>query len=220
MCFSSSASFGASVVLSGIGFVSLVKARTVPEKFLSGIPILFAIQQCIEGILWMSLSNPDLAQLQWTATFGFLSFAQVVWPIYMPIAMFLFEQDPVRKRILTVCTISGILLGAYLTYCLLHYPITASANEHHIKYDLGFDLARKWYFGLLYFVPTIVSSLVSGTRRLRWLGYLFLASYIFARLIFQHFVVSVWCFFGAIISIVVLLIVLKSKEGKTLATAA
>jgi hypothetical protein len=214
MCFSPVASFGASVVLSGIGIVAMAKARTVPEKFLSGIPVLFAIQQCLEGTLWLALSNPDWAQWQWPTTFGFLLFAQVVWPIYMPIAMLLFEDDPLRKRILTFCTISGFALGTYLVFCLLHYPISASANEHHIRYDLGFALARKWYYGLLYFVPTIVSSLFSSTRRLRWLGYLFLASYIAARLLFQHFVVSVWCFFGAIISIVVLVIVLKLREEK------
>lgn len=220
MCFSPVASFGASIVLSGIGIVSIVKARTVPEKFLSGIPILFAIQQCLEGILWLALSNPEWAYWQWSAAFGFLLFAQVVWPIYMPIAMLLFEHDPIRKRLLTFCTISGVLLGGYLVFCLLRYPIAASANEHHIKYDPGFALARKWYYGLLYFIPTIVSSLLSSTRRLRWLGYLFLASYLLARLLFHHFVVSVWCFFGAVISIVVLVIILKLRKERLYPTGA
>lgn len=216
MCFSPGASFGASVVLSGIGIASLAMARTLPQKFLSGMPIVFAVQQCIEGILWLALSSPAWAHWQGPATLGFLLFAQVVWPIYIPIAMLLFERDLLRKKIITFCAISGILLGAYLVYCLWHYRISASVSGHHIKYEQEFPLTRRWFYGLLYFIPTVLSSLSSSIKKLRWLGYLFLASYILARVLFQYFVVSVWCFFGALVSVVVLIIILKLREQKPL----
>jgi hypothetical protein len=203
------------VVLAGVGAATFARARTAPQTVLSMMPILFAIQQFAEGVLWMSLLHPAWAHWEKAATYGFLFFAQIVWPIYMPLAVLLFENDRQRKKIIMLFSGIGVLLSAYLTYCLYRYPISAAVGSHHIKYQQGFSLASKWYFGLLYFTPTIMAPIVSSIKRLRWLGYLFLASYIVSRILFHFFVVSVWCFFGAVISLVVLLIVSDLKKKKT-----
>jgi hypothetical protein len=214
MCFSPTVSFGASVVLAGVGVAALARARTVPQRVLSTMPILFAIQQLAEGVLWMSLLHPAWAHWEKAATYGFLFFAQIVWPVFMPLAVLLFENNPRRKKIIMLFSGIGVILAAYLTYCLYRYPIAAVIGDHHIKYEQGFSLASRWYFGLLYFIPTIMAPIMSSIKRLRWLGYLFLASYLVSRVLFHFFVISVWCFFGAIISLIVLAIVsnLRGKE--------
>ncbi len=214
MCFSPAASFGSSSILVVVGVVSLVSSRSTAQRVLSGIPLIFALQQFVEGILWLALLHPEWAQWQRTATYGFLIFAQVVWPVYVPFAMLLFEHEARRKKVITWLTIGGSVFSAYIAFCLFHYSVLAVAEEHHIRYDLGFSLAHQWYYGLLYFLPTIVAPVISSVKKLHWLGYLFLSSYVVARLLFHFFVISVWCFFGAIISIIVLWMVLSSRRAK------
>ncbi len=216
MCFSPSVSFGASAVLGTVGVISFACSRTTPQKVLSGIPLLFAIQQFMEGVLWLSLLHPSWAQWEKPAMYGFLVFAQMVWPIYVPLSILLFENNPLRRRLISMLTLIGIGLAGYLGFCLYYYPVSVMAGMHHIKYEFGFALANKWYFGLLYFLPTILSPLFSSRKPLHWLGYLFLASYVLARLLLFYFIISVWCFFGAVISISVLVMILKfRKEIKT-----
>jgi hypothetical protein len=212
MCFSPSISFGASAVLTSIGVTSIFYARTFPQRVLACIPIIFAVQQFSEGILWIALLNPVHNNWEKPAAYTFLNFAQVVWPIFMPLCMLLFERDAKRKVIMSILLLAGITLGAYLFYCLFTYPIKAIAQHHHIRYDLGFALSTAWYFGLLYFIPTIIAPMFSSVKRMPLLGYLFLGSYIISRLLFHFYVISVWCFFGAVISIVVLSIIIRSRR--------
>src|SRR6202000_3006059 len=98
MCFSPSASFGASAVLTVVSITCMVRSRTMPQRVLSGIPLLFAIQQFVEGVVWLSLLRPEWAHWERMATYGFLFFAQMVWPVYVPLAVLLFERDAMKKK--------------------------------------------------------------------------------------------------------------------------
>lgn len=207
MCFSSTASFGASIVLASTGVVAIARSQNTAQRVLACVPVLFAIQQFTEGILWVSLLNEKYIHLKQISTYVFLIFAQIVWPVYIPLAIFLFEDDKRRRRTIAVLAIAGLILAGYTLFCLFEYPVNAQVDKHHIKYILGFALSGKWYYGLLYFLPTILAPFFSGNKMLRWLGYVFLASYVISRLLFHLYVISVWCFFGAAISWVVLLII-------------
>jgi len=214
MCFSSSFSFGASAVLGVTGIASMAYSRTLPQRVLSGIPIIFAIQQFTEGILWLALMHSEWAHWGKAATYLFLVFAQVIWPVYVPLSMLLFEREPARKRMMAALAAAGFMFSIYLSYCLFSSPVSAAIDSHHIRYELGFSLAKKWYYGLLYFIPTIIAPVISSIKRLHWIGYLFLASYILARLLFHFYVISVWCFFGAWISIIVLWIIVRLNNDR------
>lgn len=212
MCFSPSVSFGAGIVLSATGITSISRSQTLPQRVLSVIPLLFAVQQFSEGVVWLSMLYTAWAHWQVMATYIFLVFAQIVWPVYVPFSMLLFEHNKVRKKAIIATLIAGVFLATYIGISLyLHTPV-AIASSHHIAYELNFSLAHQWYYGVLYFIPTIVSSLISSQKRLHWLGYLFLGSYLFTRLLFHYYVISVWCFFGAAISIIILWIVIQTNK--------
>jgi len=51
MCFSATASFSAGAILLGLGTLTLKSARRPRELVLAAIPLLFAIQQLIEGVI-------------------------------------------------------------------------------------------------------------------------------------------------------------------------
>jgi hypothetical protein len=214
MCFSPTASFVASAALSVTGVICLSRARNTAQKTLACIPLIFSFQQFTEGVLWMALMHPSWAHWQYLSTYGFQVFAQMFWPVWIPLCILLFERHPVRKKLIAVLLCAGIVLAVYTGYCLWKYPVHAIAAMHHIRYESGFPLADAWFYGLLYFVPTILAPLISSVKRLRWLAYMFLISYVVARLFFHYYEISVWCFFGAVISIIVLLIInLENRDS-------
>ena len=57
MCFSASASFGAGIVISTIGVVTLKKVSSPAHYYFALIPLFFAIQQFAEGFLWLALAD-------------------------------------------------------------------------------------------------------------------------------------------------------------------
>ena len=59
MCFSATASFSAGAALLIVGAVTVRRARRRAELPFSLIPVLFGIQQLIEGAIWLTF--PDKA---------------------------------------------------------------------------------------------------------------------------------------------------------------
>ena len=57
MCFSATASFSSGVVLLGVGTLTLKAAQSQRELPVAAIPLLFAIQQLTEGLIWLTLSS-------------------------------------------------------------------------------------------------------------------------------------------------------------------
>ena len=54
MCFSASASFAAGTALVAVGAVTLSKAGHRAELGYAAIPLLFGVQQLIEGVIWLT----------------------------------------------------------------------------------------------------------------------------------------------------------------------
>ena len=52
MCFSATASFTAGTLVLGIGAVTMKSVRKPGELPYAAIPMLFALQQLIEGVIW------------------------------------------------------------------------------------------------------------------------------------------------------------------------
>lgn len=99
MCFSASASFGAGVILSVIGIASIKKVQSPSQIIFVSIPLIFAVQQIMEGFLWLALTNTHYAPLQKFTTYVFLFFAQVVWPFWVPYVILKLEIKERRKRV-------------------------------------------------------------------------------------------------------------------------
>lgn len=210
MCFSAGASFGASALLGVAGIVAVTKAKTIPQRLFATIPFVFSVQQLAEGLLWLSVKNSGLEAGQSFFTYTFLFFAMMVWPVMIPFTIGLLEKDPKRKRIMNVLLGVGIIVFIGIGCVLLLYPVHVVATHHHLHYRFDFPLVIKkliWLFDILYFVATIITPFISSVKRMKWLGVIFLISYLFAAIFFKGFVVSVWCYFAAVLSIVVLWII-------------
>lgn len=215
MCFSASASFTAGVVLSVIGVASIRKSSTRSQLAFATIPMIFAVQQICEGFLWLALETPSFSSLQAMMTYLFLFFAQVVWPLWVPLAIYLLEENPKRKKIQKGLLGMGILVSAYLAYCLLSYPVLGKVLGYHISYEQDYPEALSLYGGGFYVIATILPPFLSSVKRMWMLGLLILISYIITTIFYEDYIVSVWCFFASVISICVLFVMYEmQKKGK------
>lgn len=212
MCFSASASFGAGVILTAAGVVTRNKITSEEQKPFAAIPFIFATQQFIEGFLWLSFSNPDLASLKMPATYIFLIFAQVVWPFWVPFSMLKLEHSPKRKRVLWVFMWMGLLISTYLASCLVLYPVDSEIVGYHIGYTLSFPMTLTTISSIIYFVPTALSPFVSSIKRMSILGLAILCSYLFTQFYYKEHVISIWCFLAAILSGLVYFVLVQQKE--------
>ena len=200
MCFSATASFVAGSALSAVGIVTIKKAKRKAEIPFAMIPLLFGIQQLIEGFVWLSFRFNAL-WLNVTMTFVYSLFAYVFWPIYVPFAVRALETVSWRKKALSLFQLVGIAVGAYLLYFHVQLPVTSQVINKSIVYDAP-HFATFWII-VFYFTSTCVSMLFSSHKLVKIFGMLV---FIFAVVAYQFYAlsfISVWCFFAAILSVLV-----------------
>jgi hypothetical protein len=213
MCFSAPASFAAGTALLTISAIAFSLSKNTAQRVLSIVPLIFSVQQFSEGVLWLSLTDTAWAHWRNITMYVFLFFAQVVWPVFVPLTILLFEKEPVRKKILRVLSGVGIFIALYLSYCLLVYDVQVTVDNHHIRYYLDFPMHNGWYSGIPYVIAAVISPFVSGTKSLRFLGLILLTSYLFSWIWYHDYIISVWCFFAAVFSIVVLVIIRQMRKA-------
>lgn len=204
MCFSANASFGASIVLGTMGVVNIKKVKEPNLIPFAIIPLMFAVQQVSEGVLWIGLSDPSHASWRHFPVYTFLTFAQLLWPSWIPFSILLLEKNKDRKQLLSILLAMGLGISGYLLYCLFNYPVSAEIQSGHIHYKLNFPLAFTPISGVLYFIPTVISLFISSVKRMTYLGLAILVSFIATKILFDDYLISVWCFFAAILSLIVL----------------
>ena len=202
MCFSATASFSAGALLLGIGALTLKSARRPCEWPFAAIPLLFAIQQLIEGVIWLTFST-DAPLLNSVMTHVYSFFSHVLWPVYVPVAVVLMEPAGWRHRALIAFVAAGAAVGAYLLYILLAFPVVSRPTGQHIEYDSPHFFAAVTM--TLYLLSTALSPLLSTHRMVVVFGALALLSFGAAYAFYATWFISVWCFFAALLSAVVYL---------------
>lgn len=200
MCFSAPASFAAAAALGSAGAVGLRKARTASRRPIAAVPLLFGLQQALEGALWLSFGH---ARPQAAATVGFLLFSHVLWPAFLPYAVWKDEPNPKRRRLLAWFAWFGAAVGVYLLHAILRGPVSAMAGAHGITYDV--PLPNLAVVPAAYVIATCGSCLASTQRLVRLFGLALLVSLGIAYWAHQQAFASVWCFFAAILSGILLL---------------
>jgi len=206
MCFSPTASFITGGGLLGAGVLTRRLAKTKAEKVFSLFPFFFAIQQFLEGVLWMVLLEKWPEALKIFSVVGFLTFALLVWPVFLPLTAYLFERDKFRKKILRIFLIGGILFSTTLLFLYFQGNVGAEIQNLHINYftssipisGTAFDIIE-----IFYLILVIAPYLISSDKKLKLGGLLGLTAYMVAQFFYAQVFVSVWCFFAAVISVAV-----------------
>lgn len=220
MCFSATASFGAAAALGAIGVVSLRKAAEPSHIPFAFIPILFALQQVSEGVLWLSLTHDHLVAWKQPATYFFLFFAQFLWTWWIPWSLYKMEKQEMRKNLLYATFFLGLCCSAMLGYRLYLYGVYAGIEQHHIRYDIGTTKPLKMFSSALYVISIIVPFFISSVARVRIPGILLVISIFVTRFFYKEYFISVWCFFAALLSVSIIYVLISARSQKDIERSA
>ncbi len=202
MCFSAPASFVTAGITGVVGIAALVRVREPRELPLAATPLLFALQQAIEGLLWLNLPLAPDGSLPAVLTFLFQFFAEAFWPLYAPIAVWLIEASGYRRHLMVVCLGIGAGVGAYLLWWIAGHPPLATISDGHIVYGTAYRQPAA--VGVAYLAATGLPLLLSSKRTVVVLGAIVLAGLIVAYAFYWEAFISVWCFFAAAASVAIL----------------
>jgi hypothetical protein len=199
MCFSATASFTAGITLSVLGVATLKQVPSRREFLLGTFPLLFAIQQFSEGLVWLTLGQDSLNPINALVTYNFLFFATVIWPILCPLAVYLLEPHAVKRKISLGLAFIGIAFGIYLFGFVLKHGVDSARFSGNLLYDLNFI---PFYEGnkYLYLIVTAFPFLLASELRLKLFGAFVILCFAISELFYKITFVSVWCFFAAVLS--------------------
>jgi hypothetical protein len=210
MCFSAEASFTAAAVLAIVGSVTVVTARgrLVP---LAATPLLFAAQQAAEGVLWVASNQGRLDHPAADAALAvYLIFAFAVWPVWIPAVLGIAEPQRGKKRPFWLLTALGVGL-------LSLNVMTTSLSSIRVEISccsIAYAGAIHPLTYLLYPVCTIAPFFLSSLPQARLFGLAAAGSAIVAATLFATTFASVWCFFAAWISVLVLRMVRAGSSSQ------
>lgn len=198
MCFSATVSFVAGATLSLVGLLSISYAKTLQQRMFAAIPLSFGIQQIAEGIVWKGIEARSDMFVSYGA-YTFLFFACLFWPVWIPLTMRTIESHEKRAMVLNICLLIGVGVGSYLMYQIINYGIFVRLADCHIMYAIG---TNQSYFVpmLIYLIATVVPFFIVLNPQINLMGIAMALSYLLTYLFYLTTLVSVWCFFAAIIS--------------------
>ena len=207
MCFSAAGSFAVAGVLTAIGGASVARNVSVPSRMFAAVPLIFAAQQAAEGVVWITMAGPPDDPWHRVAVATFLGVALVLWPTWLPLSLQRMERDAERRRWLTMLAWFGGGVSAVGLWLLARWQPTASITGHSITYSYAWNSNAPRDLVLLqaYLVPTITPLFVSTARLSRVIGGALVCSLIVAIAVQRDALTSVWCFFAAVLSVLVLI---------------
>jgi hypothetical protein len=209
MCFSPHASFGAAAILSVLGIAALRRKPYSKLSLIAAIPLFFGMQQALEGVVWISLRKGDHhSWIVLCATYGFLFFAVIWWPLYIPIIIRYIESDKQKKKLLLFPLVAGLCAVGVSFFNLIQSNVYVKIISHHIAYQLDNVLSYSdllYYFGLTSYLIAIAGALWISTIPHAWImSILGIIAAVTAHIWYYYAFSSVWCFFGAICSMLII----------------
>jgi hypothetical protein len=141
-------------------------------------------------------------------TYGYSFFSHVLWPVFVPFAFRVLETTAWRRKVMLWFQAAGLAVGLYLLYFIVTRPVVAEVVGRHIAYVSPH----------FYIVPVIVlyvaaTGFFSSHTFVRMFGVLALLSFIATYIFYAHALVSVWCFFAAILSLLIYLHLHRRELG-------
>jgi hypothetical protein len=220
VCFSAGASFGAAVAIGAIGASSVRAAPSRRHLALASIPLLFAAQQVCEGALWLALDRAPYHVGGTSLARAFLFFALFVWPVWVPVSLHLVETSRPRRRALAALAVAGVALGTYLMGCATLRDANACVAFGNLYYWVQIETPIRHVVPFVYLGVVVAPFAISTLRGTGWLALAVATAFVATGLLYRAGFVSVWCFFAALLSGIVALVVRRapltaSTSGRT-----
>lgn len=203
MCFSAPVSFAAAAALTVSGAVGVRIAARRDRRFIpiNALAFCFAIQQFLEGMIW---SYPNGAETLLAK--GFLFFALFVYPWYVGASCYKLTGNPKRQKILAGFIGAGLLYGIlFYTGAIVAPDFNVDLSGMHVAYQYEMQSNQlSWCLFVPLYVILTLGPLFICDRPYAWIvGLAILGTAILSAVVYTNYFVSVWCFFAAVVSLVI-----------------
>ena len=209
MCFSATANFVGSGILGAIGIATLTEVKHRRELLFAAVPCLFALHQFTEGIVWLGLDHHLGPMSAHDAAAAYLLYAQGLLPFLLPLSVYLIEPAGRRQRRMLGFVVLGLLLGIYMLWGLIAYPIEAFVKAHGVVYLNA--ITTTTIVAILYVVATCGALFFSGFRGLVLLGTANLAGLLVVMAVRRYEFTSIWCAYAAVVSVIIYFFFRRSR---------
>ena len=202
MCFSPEADLIAGAVVGGFGIDAVRHVRHRREVALAALPLIFGAHQIIEAFVWWGLDGKVPAMLGDVTMWIYLIIAFLL-PLVVPLAILSIETDYRRRRMISAFAILGGAVSVTLISQMFTGPVTAEIANRYIAYDVS--LIYGGQLTALYVAATCGPMLLSKRPRIVVFGILNLIAVSVLAWLMATGVISLWCAWAAVTSIVIVL---------------
>ena len=203
MCFSATANFVGSGVLSTIGVATLTRVKHRRELLFAALPTLFALHQFTEGFVWLGMEGILRPVVAHDMGAAFMLYAQGLLPFLLPLSVLLFEPDVESRRRMLPFAILGGALTLYILWALTAYPLQVSVKGNSLVY-LN-QATNNTAVAVLYVIATCGSLFFSKIRMMVIFGVANLAILLTVMVVKRYAFTSLWCAYAAVASVIILI---------------
>ena len=176
---------------------------------LSAVPLLFGIQQACEGLVWVGINHENF-ELTQSAALVYLFFALTFWLFWIPFSATFLEPRKKIKILLGLAATLGQVggLGFYVPILLNPDALVVRVVHHSVRFDITqFDAMEVipqlvWQFCYLAVVSLPLFLVAQNRKGLIAFSTALVISAAISHAYFWYAFASVWCFFAALLSMV------------------
>jgi hypothetical protein len=201
MCFSAEADLAAGLVVGVVAVDALRHVRTTAQLPLAALPAVFAVHHLTEVLVWWSLEGHVSPAVGARAAWFYLLVAFGVLPLLVPVAVRAVEPSHVRRALLGVLAVAGAAVALLLMAATTDGDTGTRIDGHHIVYNAG--VAHDGAVTTTYVLATCGAMLLSSHVPIRWYGVVNLVVVSLLACVQQNAVVSLWCVWAAITSVLI-----------------
>jgi hypothetical protein len=210
VCFSVEADVAAGVVLLPVAVVALREVRHVRELPFASLPLLFALHQLTEAVVWARADGDSVPV--WAAraaALAYVAFALVVLPTLFPVAVLLLEPRCARLRVAPFVVL-GLVVSVVFAVEVLPAPVRVVMHPHALEYATG--LSHGGTLSIGYVVAVIGPLLLSGYRSIVAFGVINLVGLLVVAWAYLDAFASLWCVYAALTSALVVLHMVRRRR--------
>jgi len=211
MCFSAEADLAAGLIVGVVAVDALRHVRTPAQLPLAALPAIFSVHHLSEVLVWWSLQGQASPATGQRAAWFYLVVAFGVLPALVPLAVRAVETGRSQRRLLGLLVVAGTAVGLVLMRETLDGPIRIRIDGHHLVYGVG--VYNDTVVTSAYVVATCGALLLSSYRPIQVYGVLNLAVVALLGWVQQNAVVSLWCVWAAITSVLVAVALRSAHEA-------
>jgi len=212
MCFSATANFVGSGVLSAVGVVTLTRVKHRRELLFAALPTLFALHQFIEGFVWLGLDGMLSPAVTHDMGAAFMLYAQGLLPFLLPLSVLLFEADAKSRRRMLPFLALGTATTLYILWALTAFPTQVYVKGNSIVYIN--QATNKMAVAILYVIATCGSLFFSKVKAMIMFGAANLIILLLVMEVKRYAFTSLWCAYAAVASVIILAYFWKSSARR------